>query len=163
MKFIQPLTLVIATCATLTVAQAESVILESDKTVMVNMADRPGTVVVGNPAIADVSINGKTIFLHGRGYGNTNVIVLDLKGMQLANFDVTTRQAQSDAVTVFAAGVPTEAVKRKSYVCSPTCEANLQIGDTIDQFKLISDSNKAKNELATGSKTAEAEAPSAAQ
>ncbi len=145
-------------------ASAESVVLESDKTVMVSMAERPGTVVVGNPAIADVSINGKTIFLHGRGFGNTNIIVLDVTGQQLANFDVLIKQAQSEAVTILAArtgtGLP---IMRSSYQCAPTCEATLQIGDNADYFKLISEENKAKNELATGSKTAEAEAPSAAQ
>jgi Pilus formation protein N terminal region len=164
LKLLTPVLVAVTAFATIAAAHAESVILESDKTVMVNMADRPGTVVVGNPAIADVSINGKTIFLHGRGFGNTNIIVLDLKGEQIANFDVTIKQAQTDAVTIFSArtgaGAP---VIRTSYLCAPTCESNLQIGDNADYFKLISEENKAKNELATGSKTAEAEAPSAAQ
>jgi hypothetical protein len=154
LKLLTPVLVAVTAIATIAAAHAESVILESDKTVMVNMADRTGT----------VSINGKTIFLHGRGFGNTNIIVLDLKGEQIANFDVTIKQAQTDAVTIFSArtgaGAP---VIRTSYLCAPTCESNLQIGDNADYFKLISEENKAKNELATGSKTAEAEAPSAAQ
>jgi hypothetical protein len=145
-------------------ANAETIVLEADKTVLVNMADRPGTVVVGNPSIADVSLNGKQVFLHGRGYGNTNIIVLDLQGNQLASLDVAVKQAQSDAVTVYR-GLPknNEVVYRVSLQCAPTCEHNLQIGDNPDFYQKIFEANKAKNELATGSKTAEAEAPSAAQ
>ena len=151
--------------AAITSAHAESLVLEADKSILINMAERPGTVVVGNPAIADVSINGKTIFLHGRGYGNTGMIVLDVQGNQLANFDVSVKQAQADAVSFFTTRptTVTDRTVRISYVCSPTCEANLQIGDWDNNFKAISEQNKAKNELATGSKTAEADAPSAAQ
>ncbi len=145
-------------------ALAESIVLESDKTILVKMADRPGTVVVGNPSIADVSINGQQVFLHGRGYGNTNVIILDMQGNQLANLDVAVKQAQSDAISVFR-GLPKnhEFVYRISLQCAPTCEHNLQIGDSPDYYQKIFEANKAKNELATGSKTAEAAAPSAAQ
>jgi Flp pilus assembly secretin CpaC len=147
------------------VAQAETITLEADKTVMLNLADRPGTVVVGNPSIADVSINASTVFLHGRSYGNTNIIVLDLKGGQLANFDVSIKQAQTDAVSLITVRptVNASSTLKVSYNCAPTCEQTLQIGDSADQVKNVSDAIKAKNEIATGSKTAEAEAPSAAQ
>jgi Flp pilus assembly secretin CpaC len=146
-------------------AWAETITLESDKTVLVSMADRPGTVVVGNPSVADISINGKTIFLHGRAYGNTNMIVLDVNGNQLANFDVTIRQAQADAVSVFTIrpSVMPEGTIRTSFTCTPTCESTLQVGDWANNFDAVAKTIKSKNEIATGSETAEAQAPSAAQ
>jgi Flp pilus assembly secretin CpaC len=151
--------------AATTAAHAERIVLEADKTVMVSMADKPGTVVVGNPSIADASINGNTIFLHGRGYGNTNLIVLDSKGGQLANFDVTIKQAQADAVTFYTVRpsvVPDQTI-RISYSCSPTCEPTLQPGDFGGQFDLILKEQKSKSQIASGSESSEAEAPSAAQ
>jgi hypothetical protein len=143
-------------------AQAENIVLQADKTIMITLAERPGTVVVGNPAIADISINSNTLFLHGRGYGNTNMIVLDVTGKQLANFDVSVRVAETDALTFFTERNMNQAgVVKFSYNCSPLCERSLQIMDT--DYRDVGDSMKTKNELATGSKTAEAEAPSAAQ
>jgi hypothetical protein len=143
-------------------AQSEQLVLEADKTIMVTMADRPSTVVVGNPSIADISINANTLFLHGRGFGNTNVIVLGSKGEQLANFDLTVKMSQTDPVTVLSQrDVKVDGIYKVSYSCSPVCERQFQVMDT--DFKDVADSMKAKNELATGSKTAEAEAPSAAQ
>jgi hypothetical protein len=161
------LAIVLTSCCTVSVAghvNAETIVLEADKTVLVNMADRPGTVVVGNPSIADVSLNGKQVFLHGRGYGNTNIIVLDLQGNQLAALDVAVKQAQTDAVTVYR-GLPKsgDVVYRVSLLCAPACEHNLQIGDNASLYQNMFEANKAKIELATGNKTAEAEAPSAAQ
>jgi Flp pilus assembly secretin CpaC len=151
--------------AAVATAHGEQLVLESDKSILINMTERPGTVVVGNPAIADISINGKTIFLHGRGYGNTDIIVLDLQGKQIANFDVSVKQAQGDAVSFFTVRPATvvDRTVRISYSCAPTCETNLQIGDWSDHFKMVAEENKGKNELATGSKTAETDAPSAAQ
>jgi hypothetical protein len=145
-------------------AWAETIVLEADKTKLIKMTARPGTVVVGNPSIADVSIDGDKVFLHGRGFGNTNIIVLDLQGNELVNLDVSIKQAQTDAVTVYR-GMPgnKELIYRVSLQCAPTCEHNLQIGDNTTLYQGLFEANKAKNELATGSKTAEAEAPSAAQ
>ncbi len=136
---------------------AESITIESDKTQLISVSVRPGTVVVGNPSIADVSINGNQIFVHGHGYGNTNIVILDLKGTQIANFDITVKQSTSNAMSVF------RGPDRFSYACDPICESNLQPGDRLDYFKSIVESQAAKNELATGSETTEASAPTAPQ
>jgi Pilus formation protein N terminal region len=139
------------------VAGAEGITIESDKTQLISVAVKPGTVVVGNPSIADISINGNQVFVHGHGYGNTNIIILDMKGNQLANFDVTVKQSVTNAVTLFRAS------NRFSMACDPVCEYNLQPGDQIDWFKGIADQQAAKNDLASGSETTEAKAPTAPQ
>ncbi len=138
-------------------AAAEGITIESDKTQMISVAVKPGTVVVGNPSIADISINGNQVFVHGHGYGNTNIIILDMQGNQLANFDVTVKQSVSNAVTLFRAS------NRFSMACDPVCEYNLQPGDQVDWFKGIAEQQAAKNDLATGSETTEAKAPTAPQ
>ncbi len=143
-------------------AEQQQITLEADKSIMLAMSERPGTVVVGNPSIADVSINSNTIFLHGHSFGNTNIIVLDGKGNQLADFDVTVKVAKNDALTLLTVRpLVTPGQYKYSYSCSPTCERAYQIMDT--DFKELSDSMKVKSELATGSQTSEASAPSAAQ
>jgi hypothetical protein len=140
-----------------TMGAAEGITIESDKTQMITVAVKPGTVVVGNPSIADISINGNQVFVHGHGYGNTNIIIMDTQGNQLANFDVTVKQSVSNAVTLFRAS------NRYSMACDPVCEYNLQPGDQVDWFKGIAEQQAVKNDLASGSETTEAKAPTAPQ
>jgi hypothetical protein len=135
----------------------QNITLEADKTVMITVAVSPGTVVVGNPSIADISINGNQIFVHGRGYGNTNIIILDPKNNMLANFDVTVKQSLTNAVTLYRGSV------RYSLACDGICEDTLQPGDQIDHFKNVAEQQATKNDLATGSETTEAAAPQVPQ
>jgi hypothetical protein len=136
---------------------AEPITIESDKTQMISVAVKPGTVVVGNPSIADISINGNQVFVHGHGYGNTNIIILDTQGNQLANYDVTVKQSTGNSVTLFRSS------SRFSMACDPICEYNLQPGDNTDWFKSVAEQQATKNDLATGSETTEAKAPAAPQ
>jgi hypothetical protein len=140
-------------------AAADSLTIESDKTQMISLSVRPGVVVVGNPSIADVSINGTQVFVHGRGFGNTNIIVLDVQGAQIASFDITVKQSTSNAVSLYRGGI----AQRYSYACDPVCENTLQVGDNPDWFKAIAEAQAGKSELATGSETSEANAPPAPQ
>ena len=60
--------------------------LTSDQSQLVKLADVPATVVVGNPSIADVTTDGRRLFFHPRGYGVTNVLVLDADGKKLGDY-----------------------------------------------------------------------------
>ncbi len=139
-------------------ADATSVSIEADKTMLIKVAAKPGTVIVGNPAIADVSIiDSENVVLHGHGFGNTNIIILDNKGGQLANLDVTVNQSESNALTLYRG--PT----KYSMACAPVCDYVLQAGDNAEWFKAITEQQASKNTLATGSGSTEAKAPTAAQ
>jgi hypothetical protein len=131
--------------------------IQSDETQLLTIAAPPGSVVIGNPSIADVSIDQNRVFVHGRGFGQTSLLILDIEGKQLANFDVTVKHTQVTNVALF------KGTERMSFSCSPYCENELQIGDNIDHFKSISDMIMKKMEISTGSKTAEAKAPAAPQ
>ena len=131
--------------------------IQSDESQMLTIPSSPGAVIVGNPSIADVSIDGTRVFVHGRGFGQTTLLILDSEGKQLASFDIAVSHTQATNVAVFSGGT------RYSYSCAPYCESELQIGDNIDYFKSISDSIMKKMEISTGSKTAEAKAPTAPQ
>jgi Flp pilus assembly secretin CpaC len=99
-------------------------------TVEVNMARivRIGapaaTVIVGNPGVADVTIQDpKTLVLTGKSYGQTNLIVLDATGNPIADTLIEVVQAQPDLVTVFYAD------KRTSIACAPDCAPVVMVGD----------------------------------
>ena len=94
-----------------------------DQAKMVSLTGEAATIVVGNPTIADVTTQGTTVFLHGRSFGTTNVIVLDAEGNQLAQLDVTVSRGGSSGVNIFRAGA------KYSYGCAPLCEATPEPGD----------------------------------
>ena len=138
-------------------AYGEAIVLQTDKSQLLTLSAEPGTVVVGNPSIADVSINGKQIFLHGHAFGDTNLLILDAQGNQIANFDVTVTQNNNSSLVVYKAGA------RISYTCAPNCEATLQVGDETGHMQTIIADAQKKAEFATGKSTVEATAPKAPQ
>jgi Flp pilus assembly secretin CpaC len=116
---------------------------ESDApiTVKVNMARilRIGapasTVVVGNPGVADVTIQDpRTLVLTGKSYGQTNMIVLDAKGNPIADTLVEVVQAQANTVAVYNAGA------RSTYSCAPTCMPMIMLGDSSGYSQELSSS-----------------------
>lgn len=132
----------------------------TDQTQMIALAQDPGTVVVGNPSIADVSVNGRRVFMHGRGYGNTNITILDVQGNQLANFDVTVTHDAANEVAVFSATQnPTERASRSSFTCAPLCQKTVIAGDSNIFFGEITAQNSSKLNSATGNTTAPVSAP----
>ena len=135
---------------------AQELIIKTDQTQLINISGNPGAVVIGNPSIADATVHGDKIFVHGRAYGSTNLIILDQNGNQLASLDITVQLGGENNVALYKAG------SRFSYVCAPTCEATLQSGDQVDWFGDISKMDAKKSGTATGKSTVDdAVAPSA--
>lgn len=140
-----------------------AIAIQTDQTQMIALASEPGTVVVGNPSIADVSVNGKQVFMHGRAFGDTNIIILDNSGNQMANFDVTVTHGATNEVAIFSAvSEPRSRASRFSYTCDPTCQRAMVPGDDTPSFNDMLGMNAAKYGLATGSQSTDVK-PSPAQ
>ncbi len=103
-----------------------SVIL--DQAIVGRVPERTTTMVVGNPLIADVSIQaGGTMVVTGKGYGITNLIALDRSGKVLSEQLVQVR-SPVDHVVVY------RGTARESYSCAPDCERRITLGDSPDYF-----------------------------
>lgn len=82
------------------------------------------TVVVGNPGVADVTIQDpQTLILTGKSYGQTNLIVLDAAGQAIADTLVEVVQMQAGVMTVY------QGQKRTSLACAPVCQPVVMMGD----------------------------------
>jgi Flp pilus assembly secretin CpaC len=136
---------------------AEAITVETDQTLMVSIPSVPGAVVIGNPVIADVSMQGTKMFILGRNFGTTNIYILDIDGNPMATFDVSVKHTTDNTVAMF------KGPARQSYNCAPYCESELQVGDEVVYSKIINDQMKSKMELATGQDSAKSEAPPAPQ
>ena len=77
------------------------------------------TIVVGNPAIADASVqDASTIVLTGKGFGVTNLVVLDQDGSPIVDEQVTVVRQDASSVRIYRrASVQTMS-------CTPYCESS---------------------------------------
>ena len=82
------------------------------------------TVIVGNPGIADVTIQDpQTLILTGKSYGQTNLIVLDSAGNPIADTMIEVVQMQAGIMTVY------QGQSRTSLACAPVCQNTIMMGD----------------------------------
>lgn len=108
--------LVIASSLIAMPAWAADIQVEINQSRLHQLSRSASTVIVGNPAIADVSVtNADTLVVFGRSYGKTNLIALDGAGRQIANFDINVTPTQEAALTL------TRGTGEYSYNCAPQC------------------------------------------
>jgi hypothetical protein len=108
---------------------ADTIDVVIDQAQIVKLPDRVGTIVVGNPLIADVSVqSGGMLVVTGKGYGRTNIIVLDRGGNVLVERVVQVRGPGDNVVVVYRGG------DRESYSCAPKCERRITLGDAPTYF-----------------------------
>jgi len=125
-----------------TALAGEPLSIKTDSSLLMTISAEPGTVVIGNPSIADVTMNGRQIFIHGRAFGETNLLILDTAGSQVANFDITVVENNSNIVTVYRGTL------HNTFSCAPNCNPTMMVGD--DNLEKIISQNISKNLFATG-------------
>ncbi|WP_152044527.1 pilus assembly protein N-terminal domain-containing protein [Aureimonas psammosilenae] len=107
------------------------------------------TVIIGNPAIADVSVqDASTMVLTGRSYGSTNLIVLDANGDPIVDEQVSVRSFEEGTVRIY------RQAERQTYSCTPECEPSVTIGDTDFAFNSASSQFTARQSLANAAAAA---------
>lgn len=126
-------------------SQAESVLVLVDHAKVVRLPEKARTVIVGNPAIADVSVQRNGVMVvTGKSFGVTNLIALDGTGALLAESLVRVGAA-SDAVLTVQRGM-----ERESYSCTPTCQPSARLGDGQKYFGEVEAQATSRNAQATG-------------
>lgn len=137
----------IAVAATLGAARAgETITVRVDQATLAAVPERVATLVVGNPAIADVSLQpGRLLVVTGKSYGVTNLIALDRGGAVLMERSIEVRETRENVVYVY------RGVTRESYSCAPFCERRINLGDTPDYFNATLGQSAARNNLAGSS------------
>jgi Flp pilus assembly secretin CpaC len=110
----------------------EPIVVHLDEARILKLPDRATTVVIGNPLIADLSIQpGGLAVVTGKSFGATNVIVMDKSGAVLTEqvFEV---QGPVDQTVVVYRGI-----SRETYSCTPICSARLTLGDDTAWFNTL--------------------------
>jgi hypothetical protein len=80
-----------------------------------------GTVYVGNPAIADITmIDARHAFVQGKSYGRTNIVALNRDGGQVFNTGVNVTGQQSSGTVVLNRGAQRITLNCAGNRCEPT-------------------------------------------
>lgn len=119
-----------------------------DNAKVIRLPEKTRTVIVGNPIIADVSLqkNG-VLILTGKSFGVTNLIALDGAGEMLAESMISVQAPQASVVMV------QRGLERESYSCTPNCQPSVQLGDSVKYFGEVSGQADSRRTLATGGAT----------
>ena len=118
---------VVAAALSGTAALAAPLQVQIDHSQRLSLPGAAGTVLVGNPAVADVTVvDSRTVFISGRGYGVTNLVVLDRNGATLFDSEVIVGGQQ--AMVALYRG-PT----RSDYACANGCQATVRLTSSSGQ------------------------------
>ena len=130
-------------CATAAKNDVEVII---DEATLVRL-DRPAAeIVVGNPSIADVSVqSGKTLVVTGKSFGETNLIVMDADGKVVVNRTLIVQEPRTGFVTLY------KGASRQTLHCAPHCTPPLVIGDDKKYFSTIGEQIKTKQSISQSS------------
>ena len=86
---------------------------------IVKLSRPADTIVVGNPAIADASVqDASTIVLTGKGFGVTNLVVLDQEGSPIVDAQVTVVRQAASTVRIY------RRAEVQTMSCTPYCESS---------------------------------------
>lgn len=125
--------------------RGEAVQVVVDHAKVLRLPEKAQTVIVGNPAIADVTVQRNGVMIvTGKSYGVTNLIALDATGALLAESSVRVGAATESILTV------QRGLERESYSCTPACQPSAQLGDSKAFFDGTSGQSGARNAAATG-------------
>lgn len=119
---------------------ADTFVVPVDQARLMRVPDRTATIIVGNPLIADVSLQtGGVLVVTGKGYGSTNFLALDRAGNTLSEQQIVVKSPADNTVAVFYGST------RQSYSCEPLCEPRIMLGDNKDFFTVMLQQTAARN------------------
>lgn len=89
-------------------------------------------VAIGNPSIAGVTVQGeRLLFVTGRAYGSTNLVVVNRLGKTIVSTRVTVVPDETNTVML------TRGVKTQRFDCAPQCRRRPDLSDDADAFTEI--------------------------
>lgn len=86
---------------------------------IVKLGREADTIVIGNPLIADAAVqDATTIVLTGKGFGVTNIVVLDRDGNPVIDEQVIVSRQTANSVRVY------RRADVQTLSCTPSCESS---------------------------------------
>jgi hypothetical protein len=99
-------------------ASDDGIKLVMNQAKVVKLARPADTIVIGNPLIADASVqDSNTVVLTGKGFGVTNLVILDADGAPIVDEEIFVTRGDAKSVRVF------RRTDIQTLSCTPNCES----------------------------------------
>jgi hypothetical protein len=119
-----------------------------DQTVAVKLASPANSVVVGNATVADVAVHdANTLWITGKAFGSTNVLVLDRCGTAIWQTELAVSRGSDTALTIGRGGAT------NTYSCTDKCRGTPSAGDDPTFFSQVMQTVTGKEAPAKGTNT----------
>lgn len=127
-------------------AKAADLVVSYDQSQLLRLPRPVSSIIIGNPSIADVAIQGGNLLVvTGKTFGVTNIIALDDQRNIIQDQRIIVQRDEVRTVNLTKGGL------RQSYSCTPNCSPTLTIGDDKDYFETISKHASTKTKFSDGS------------
>lgn len=136
-------------------AHAADLVVSYDQSQLLRLPRPVASVIIGNPSIADVSVqSGSLLVVTGKTFGVTNIIALDENRNVIQDQRVVVTRDDMRTVKLTKGGA------QQSYSCTPTCSPTLTIGDDTTYFETVSKHATTKTKISEpGNGGGESQAP----
>ncbi|MCH9765087.1 MAG: pilus assembly protein N-terminal domain-containing protein [Alphaproteobacteria bacterium] len=126
-------------------AQANDLIVYYDQSQLLRLPRPVAEVIIGNPSIADVTIQGgNLVVVTGKTFGMTNIIALDSERNIIQDQRVLVERDEKRIINVH------KGTLRQSFSCTPNCSPTLTIGDDVAYFDSINKQAAIKTKFSAG-------------
>jgi hypothetical protein len=126
-------------------AAADDLIVKYDQSQLLRLSRPAAEIIIGNPTIADVSVQGGNLLvITGKSFGITNIIALDAERTVIQDQRVLVQRDERKVVNLQKGG------KRESYNCSPQCNPSITVGDDTQYFDAVAKNSERKIKLSEG-------------
>lgn len=142
---ISSLALLLAALLCAGTARASDLVVSYDQSQLLRLPRPVASVIIGNPSIADVAIQGGNLLVvTGKTFGVTNIIALDAERNIIQDQRIVVTRDEARTVNLNKGG------QRQSYSCTPNCSPTLTIGDDTTYFDMIQKHAAAKTRFSDG-------------
>ena len=125
---------------------AEDLIVNYDQSQLVKLPRPAAEIIIGNPSIADVTVQGGNLLVvTGKTFGITNIIALDADRNVIQDQRVLVKRDEGKVVNLV------RGTDRQSYNCTPQCNPSITIGDEPKFFEAIRNASQNKVGFSEGS------------
>lgn len=126
-------------------ARASDLVVAYDQSQLLRLPRPVSSVIIGNPSIADVAVQGGNLLVvTGKTFGVTNIIALDSERNVIQDQRVIVTRDEARIVNL------SKGALRQSYSCTPNCSPTLTIGDDTTYFDMISKHASTKTKFSEG-------------
>lgn len=129
----------IAAAALSSPAAAVDLVVRYDQSQLLRLPRPVSEVIIGNPSIADVAVQGGNLLVvTGKSFGVTNIIALDADRNVIQDQRVVVDQDDRRTVALYKGS------ERQTFTCAPSCAPSIVVGDDPKFFEAVSKAVQSK-------------------